>query len=193
MEIRTASVPEAVMVKEEGSKERETTWASWNWPRSATSMPEMAVEPRSVLQENVPVVEDQRRREPVAQLVSPEPKVLEAEAWPMMSRSPETETLAPKSALPVVERVEREVNPTTLRVEPRVVAPEMEAVPPTSREESVDPPALMPSLVSPVNSKLEETETPLLKVARALKMGAPVNVQAPEMVWAMDREAGPLV
>src|SRR3989338_1611058 len=123
-------------------------------------MPEIPLVPAAAVQTNVPVALLHWRKLPAEQLVSPEPKVEEAEAWPMMSRSPEMETLAPKSALPVVERVEREVNPTTLRVEPRVVAPEMEAVQPTSREESVDPPALMPSLVSPVNSKLLETETP---------------------------------
>ena len=88
-----------------------------------------------------------------------------------------------KSDLPVTARVPwRVVFPTTLRVEPRVRAPLMDAVPPTSNEVLVSPPALMPSLVLPVSSKLLDTDTPVLKVERALKMGAPVKVQAPEMV-----------
>ena len=55
--------------------------------------------------------------------------------------------------------------PVTVRVELRVVAPDMEAAPPTSRVVSVVPPGLIPSLEDmeaiPITSKLVEIEAPL--------------------------------
>ena len=69
--------------------------------------------------------------------------------------------------------------PTTFKVEPRVTAPLTEAVPPTSKVWL----ALVtdPREVKPVASKLDETDTPPVKVLRAVQ------------VLAVDLEAGPLV
>ena len=61
----------------------------------------------------------------------------------------------------------------------KVVAPEILAVPPTSNEVLVAPPGLMPSLVSPVSSKLVETETPPDKVTKPSAVIAPIPVKAP--------------
>ena len=79
----------------------------------------------------------------------------------------------------------RIVAPDTVRVEPNVVAPEIEAVPPTSKVVLVSPPALIPSLELVVISRLEDIETPEVKVVRLLKVQAPVT----DSFW--DREAGP--
>ena len=75
--MRTASVPLAVILNEEESKEREATWVSWKTPRSATSMKALTgpEDPASVLQENLPVLVSQRSLEvPLSQsAVRPEP------------------------------------------------------------------------------------------------------------------------
>jgi len=57
-----------------------------------------------------------------------------------------------------------------VRMPASVSVPEMEAVPPTSRVVLVAPPALIPSLLAPVISKLVDTETPPLKVLSAVQM-----------------------
>src|SRR3989344_734868 len=98
----------------------------------------------------------------------------------MTSISPEKEASPVKSDRPVTARVpSKEVLPETVRVEPRVVAPLMDAVPPTSKVVVVSPPALIPTLLLPVTSKFVDTETP------------PENVQKPLTVSFWEREAGP--
>ena len=111
----------------------------------------------SVPQEKRPL-SDQSSLEMAAlsQSAKPAPKYCEAEARPITSKSPETETLPKKSALP-----------------------DMEAVPPTSKVAVVSPPALIPTRLLPLTSKLVETLVP------------PLKVQKPVMVWAILREAGP--
>ena len=56
----------------------------------------------------------------------------------------------------------------------RVVAPEMEAVPPTSNEVSVALPALIPNLESESISKLDDTDTPAEKSVNPVKALADV-------------------
>ena len=56
----------------------------------------------------------------------------------------------------------------------KVVVPDMDAVPPTSRVVLVELPALIPKRLSPVTSKLVETETPPEKEVRPAIVKAPV-------------------
>jgi len=109
----------------------------------------------------------------------PDADALMKEARPVKVEVPPTERFPAVTKLPAVTLVptvserlrfsepEKEFDAVALvwviaerteSVEPKVTAPEMEAVPPTSRDVSVAPPALIPSLVLPVSSKLPETE-----------------------------------
>src|SRR3989338_1207090 len=89
--MRTASLPLAVMLNEDGSKEREATAVSWNTPSSATSIPEIP-ELAAAAHEKLPPVHC-NMFDPV-QEVNPPLQYWEAEAMlkepvPTTERSPE--------------------------------------------------------------------------------------------------------
>src|SRR3989344_209924 len=128
--MRTASEPLAARLNAEESKEREATEVSWNTPLSATSRfaPAVLVSVAAV-QENFPVVTVYWRKElPEHVVVRPEPYVAEAEARPMTLKSPDTDTLEAKSALPVTENVPEMralfVTVSAVPAAEKVVAPE---------------------------------------------------------------------
>ena len=143
-------------------------------------MAPVACIPKAVL------IEPLKELEPVLmeEMIPARVRVPETLAVPPTSRlvSVKTPALIPSLAVELVnsnlseaEALTRLVRPLTVRVEAKVVAPDIEAVPPTSRDVSVLLPALMPSLELLVISKLVETETPPLKVARPVVVAVPVK------------------
>ena len=75
---------------------------------------------------------------------------------------------------------------------PRVMMPEIEAVPPTSKLVSVKFPELIPNLLSPVISKLVEIEAPEPNRTKPSKAAEPFTSRPPEMIRSSAVEMVPV-